>query len=111
MITAEFEMGEAEKELALTVRGHASFDEVGKDIVCASASILTYTLAKVAESYFEKGHLEEHPILRLNGGDACIVCKCKSYFAYADMLFAFDMARVGFTLLAENYPQNVNVLG
>ena len=111
MIKAVFERKEAVKELTLKVSGHACFAEIGTDIVCASASILTYTLAKVAEDMFEKGHLEEYPILRLNGGDAVIVCRCKSYLAFADVCQAFDMTKVGFTLLAENYPQNVNVLG
>ena len=111
MITAIFERNESVKELTLKVSGHASFDEVGKDIVCASASILTYTLAKVTEDMYEKGHFEGYPILRLNGGDALIECRCKSYFAFADAIQAFDMTKVGFTLLAENYPQNVNVIG
>ena len=109
MITAVFERNESVKELTLKVSGHASFDEIGKDIVCASASILTYTLAKVSEAMFEKGYLEKYPVLRLNGGDALIECRCKTYFSFADAMQAFDMTKVGFTLLAENYPQNVNV--
>jgi len=41
------------RHLTVTVTGHAKSDEPGKDLVCAAATILTYTLAGNAESLAE----------------------------------------------------------
>ena len=35
--------------LALTVSGHAGFDEVGRDIVCAAVTAIEYTLIAAME--------------------------------------------------------------
>ena len=111
MITAEFDFNMETLEASLIVRGHASFAEIGTDIVCASASILTYTIAEIVQQMEERGRLEDTPIIRLEVGDACVACKCKDTKTFAKVLNAFDVVRTGFNLLAENYPQNVNVLG
>ena len=82
MIKAVFERREEERVITLTVYGHACYAEIGTDIVCASASILTYTIAEIVQGMYEKGNLEEYPIIRLNGGDALIECKCKDYLTF-----------------------------
>lgn len=111
MINAEFAFNFETFEASLVVKGHASFDEIGKDIVCASASILTYTLANMMLDMHERGRLVEYPVIRLEGGDAIVECKSKDKLAYTRVLDAYQFTLAGFGLLAENYPQNVNVLG
>ena len=57
MITAEFDFNMETLEASLIVRGHASFAEIGTDIVCASASILTYTIAEIVQQMEEKRNM------------------------------------------------------
>lgn len=109
MITAIFDYNLETFEASLIVKGHASFAEIGTDIVCASASILTYTLAKMVKDMHERGRLEDIPVIRLEGGDACVAFKCGDKTAFVRLLNAYQFAMTGFTMLAENYPQNVNV--
>ena len=35
----------------ITIQGHAGQDELGKDIVCAAASILLYSMAETLQGY------------------------------------------------------------
>ena len=109
MINAEFAFNFETFEASLIVKGHASFAEIGSDIVCASASILTYTLANMVQDMHERGRLEEYPVIRLEGGDAIVECKSKDKLSFTRVLDAYQYALTGFALLAENYPQNVNV--
>ena len=109
MITAIFDYNLETFEASLIVKGHASFAEIGTDIVCASASILTYTLAKMVIDMHERGRLEGFPVIRLEGGDACVACKCKDRATWVKMVNYYQFAMTGFTMLAETYPQNVNV--
>ena len=109
MITATFDYNLETFEASHIVKGHASFAELGTDIVCASASILTYTLAKIVKDMYESGRLEEFPVIRLEGGDACVACKCKDKTTFVRVLNSYLFAMEGFTLLSETYPQNVNV--
>jgi uncharacterized protein YsxB (DUF464 family) len=109
MITAEFDYNLETFEASLIVKGHASFAEIGTDIVCASASILTYTISAIVQKMWKKGRLTDIPVIRLEGGDACISCECEDECGFIKVLHAFETIKTGFTLLAENYPQNVNV--
>ena len=107
MITASFHNNAELWEVSLTVKGHAGQAEVGKDIVCASASILAYTLAQIVHSLEHR--LEGEPIISLASGDTTISCRCKNYRTYVKVLNAFNFTQVGFTLLAQNYPQFVEL--
>lgn len=40
----------------LTVSGHARYGPAGKDIVCAAASVLWYTLCEVLDNAKDEGH-------------------------------------------------------
>ncbi len=107
MITASFYNNAEQWEVSLTVKGHAGQAEVGKDIVCASASILAYTLAQIVHSL--RHRLEGEPTINLVSGDTTISCKCKNYRTYVKVLSAFNYTETGFTLLAHNYPQFVEL--
>ena len=95
---------ESGKKLSLRVEGHAGYEEHGKDIVCASASILAYTLASIVDSFDEV-----EPIIDLSSGDTTIECECKDDVTYRMVANAFRYTKIGYALLENNYPQYVRL--
>lgn len=90
----------------LTVQGHAKSDEYGRDLVCASASILAVTLG------CNVGHLEEGGVVtdvsvRLDPGNAEISCKPKTRFRNV-VKQTFQSVCVGFEILASKYPEYIS---
>ena len=106
MITASISYNHELLELSLKVEGHAGYDEEGKDIVCASASILAYTLAQML-SYYEGGVESD---INLESGNTIISCKCKGLSPFTKAVHAFNFAETGYRLLAHNYPQYVRLM-
>lgn len=96
------------KSLILTVKGHSGQAESGQDIVCASVSILTYTVAQVVQEMHSKGNLKKKPTIRLESGDAVVTCKPNKAY-YNEALHAFSVVQTGYHLLAHNYPQYVEL--
>jgi uncharacterized protein YsxB (DUF464 family) len=96
MIKATFT--ESEKKLSLRLEGHAGYAEIGKDIVCASASILAYTLASFVKDV-------EDSIVDLTSGCTTIECETSD----RAVVNAFLHTKRGFELLAFNYPQYVEI--
>ena len=90
----------------VTVEGHARSGEVGHDLVCASASILIYTLASFAR-HTQKARQSHKLVLKLDNGDAEVSCKPKKPYKGAITL-VFDSICAGFELLARNYPENIS---
>lgn len=82
----------------LSLQGHAYSGEPGHDLVCASASILVWTLAAARQV--------TAPELRLEAGDAAVSCKTPRRFD-APVTLIFDTICAGFALLAKNYPDNI----
>lgn len=88
----------------LDVFGHANYKK-GDDIVCSAVSILCYTLDKSLKKYADYADIQSKSF---NG----------HYIIYADVLperhneikNAFDTIMCGFELLADNYPENVNII-
>ena len=101
MITATFT--ESGEKLSLRIEGHAEYAEHGKDIVCASASILACTLATMIESFGIKSNIN------LEIGDTTIECECNEHPMMDVIRDAFNFANWGYTLLAQNYPQYVRL--
>ena len=106
MIKATF--AREDEVIVLKVEGHAGQDEKGHDIVCAAASILTYTIAQYLRYVGEQGGLKGEPHIKLNDGDALIVAKPTEEYE-GEVLNAFFVAEVGYSLLAQNYPQYVEL--
>ena len=106
MITASFSRNDNGITLRLT--GHAGMAKKGEDIVCASATILAYTVAQSLQFMYEEGGLEERPHIRLDEGDAEITAIPKKD-TYNEALHTFFVAQVGYHLLAHNYPQYVGL--
>ena len=90
----------------LTVTGHAGADELGHDLVCASASILAYTLAANVANMADNGQVRE-PVIKNNPGDTEISCNPRHNLK-ASVTLVFDSVCVGFELLAHDYPDFVS---
>ncbi len=110
MIKVTYSKDRDKRECFLRVNGHAGQAEIGKDIVCASASILTYTVAKEIKDMELRGQLAQTPRIELESGDAVIECKAASADAYEEILHTFYVVCIGYRLLAQNYPQYVEYL-
>lgn len=108
MIQASFKKDEESNAIIMTVKGHAGQDNTGHDVVCASASILAYTIAQYLQYVHDRGGLQKKPHIVLNDGDALIVAKPTKEFE-GEVLNAYFVAEVGYSLLAHNYPQYVEL--
>lgn len=109
MVQAEFFTNKESGSITMKLTGHAGQAKKGEDIVCASASILAYTVAQALQFMYEQGDLQKKPLLKLDEGDTIIVAKPK-HEAYAEALHTFFVAQVGYHLLAHNYPQYVTLV-
>jgi uncharacterized protein YsxB (DUF464 family) len=90
----------------VSLTGHAQSDEKGKDLICASASILAYTLA----DYVKKAEEENRvwcSLTYLEEGDAIISCSPNEGKSDA-ITIVFDAICRGFELLARHYPDNIS---
>ena len=90
----------------VSVEGHAQSGEAGHDLVCASASILVYTLASFVEN-MKKARQSYNTKTDLKDGDALISCTPPSRYKGAVTL-VFDSICGGFELLAKDYPDNIS---
>ncbi len=109
MISVSLIVNDKNRSLRLKVKGHAGQAIFGQDIVCASASILTYTVAQIVTDMAGKGLLETEPTIILDSGDATVECISKDDTAYSEALNGYYVAMVGYQLLAHNYPQFVEL--
>ena len=94
--------------ISLRVNGHAGQAAMGQDIVCASASILAYTVAQTLVYIDAQGGLKTRPRIKLKNGNAEIICKPTDEYA-GEVLQTFFVAEVGYTLLSHSYPQYVDI--
>lgn len=94
------------ESISVTMKGHALSGEAGQDLVCASASILAYTLAANVTTLEEQGFLKQMSI-KLNPGDAEIKCIPESHYKYT-VAVIFNSVCAGFALLAHDYPDNIS---
>lgn len=108
MTEATFSTNKKAGSITLKVSGHAGSAEQGKDIICAAASILSYTLAQAVTFMHEEGKLHKKPNIRMKDGEAVITVKPKDEW-YGEALHAYFITQVGFHLLSHNYPQYVTL--
>ena len=90
----------------LTVEGHARSAEPGHDLVCASASILAYTLAQNVMDLEHGGYIRRSPVIELEEGKAEVCVSPRSNFRSVVMLI-FDSVCTGFALLERDYPEYI----
>lgn len=109
MVVAKFTMDEERKMVSLHVKGHAGQNALGQDIICASASILAYTVGQNVKMAESRGMLKYPPKIKLKDGDAIITCRAKDDECYSELLHTYLVVQTGYVLLAHNYPQYVAV--
>lgn len=107
MIKVSFTRKE-DKTFLFKIDGHAGQDDSGHDIVCSAASILAYTLAQTMRYIEYEDGLEENPIICLSEGNAVILVKPKEEYE-GEVMQIFFTIEVGYSLLAQNYPQYVDL--
>ncbi len=107
MIKAKFYTKDG--SICMELSGHAGQAKKGKDLICASASMLAYTVAQTVRFMFEEDKLTEEPQIVLEDGNAFVEAVPKSEH-YAEALHTFFVGQVGFHLLAHNYPQAVELI-
>ena len=95
---------ESGKKLSLRLEGHAGYAEIGKDIVCASASILANTLASIVSSFDEV-----ESVIDLASGNATIECECEDEQTFISIKNAYHYTEIGYALLEHTYPQYVRL--
>ena len=107
MIQVSFTRTE-DKTLLFKIDGHAGQDNSGHDIVCSAASILAYTLAQTMRYIEEQDGFELKPIIQLNEGKAIVLVRPREKYE-GEVMQSFFTIEVGFSLLAQNYPQYVEL--
>ena len=110
MITVTFSTNRDKREASLCIKGHAGQAKIGQDIVCASASILAYTVAQIIKAMDSHKDLEETPTISLEHGDGIVSCRAKDDYLYSEVLHTFFVVQTGYALLAHNYPQYVQII-
>ena len=106
MVKAVFKVNEETGEIALTVKGHAGYAGVGYDIVCASATILAYTIAQNITTMHEVGRLKEEPKITLEEGNILVSC-IPTEEAFEEAFHAYIVVLGGYMILAKNYKKYV----
>ena len=108
MTTAKFGIEAGAGALVMDVRGHTGFAELGKDPVCAGASVLAMTVAQCVELMGEDGKLQKKPNIRIQTGRVTVVAKPQPEHVH-EALHLFWVGQVGMQLLSESYPGNVEL--
>jgi uncharacterized protein YsxB (DUF464 family) len=109
MVVAKFSMDEKKQSVTLKVKGHAGAAPKGHDTVCASSSILAYTVAQNVKMAEARGMLKYSPTVKLRDGDSIISCRAKDDDSYTELLHTYLVIQTGYQLLAHNYPQFIAV--
>lgn len=92
--------------VGIYAEGHARYAEAGRDIVCASVSILLQTFAQISLALRESG---ARVVCEVEEGRVRVEIKVISpeLFKYASC--ALQVVEVGCELLARQYPNHVKV--
>lgn len=91
-------------KLSASIKGHAGAGEYGHDLVCASASILAYTLAQNVYDMEGRCAVQDEPIVHLEPGNSYIECTCVGGHL-ADVINVFLVIATGYDLLADRYSE------
>ena len=93
----------------MDMQGHAGTAEKGKDLVCAAATMLVYTLAQAVQFLYEQDRLLEKPKFQIVDGYAHITARPRKC-AMAEAMMTFWVAQAGAFVLERNYPQAVSLI-
>lgn len=84
----------------LSVAGHSDYGAKGKDIVCAGASAITYTLVQSLSSLCTDS-------IKIAEGDGVTILEYKNLSKRAELLI--DSFFIGISGLIEAYPEHVRL--
>ena len=112
MVRAIFDVNPEIGRLEMRFHGHAGFAEMGKDPVCAGASVLAMAAAQCIELMGQAGRLRMEPRVTVSGGNVRVVCNPKPE-RFDEAALIFSVAHVGMAMLEEAYPgyAEVKVIG
>ena len=106
MVKIHFWQEKDKGSIHMKVKGHANTAPKGEDLICASATMLVYTVAQAMTFMFEQGQLKEKPKIKIREGKALVVAKPKEEFL-AEVLHTYWVAQCGAHVLACNRPDAV----
>lgn len=89
--------------LHMNIKGHSGAGEAGKDLVCAGASTLAFTLVTVA-----KNIPEYRAEIKMSDAEIDIVLHPDEDQTRGVMI-AMDTVFIGFAMMAVTFPDNVSV--
>lgn len=108
MIKIHFWQDKENGSIHMKVKGHAETAPKGVDLICASATMLVYTVGQAVTFMYEQGYLEEKPHIKIREGKAVVVARPKEDYL-AEVLHTFWVAQCGAHTLACNYPEAVSL--
>ncbi len=103
MIAVSIQQDREQGFLSMDLIGHAGYAELGKDPVCAGASVLAMTLAQCALAMEEAGALRKKAHLRIRNGRVLVTVKPRPE-RFDEAALLFWACGTGLRLLAEAYP-------
>lgn len=108
MVTATFHR--IKGSYVAVIHGHAGFDEQGKDIVCAGASLYAFGLCQCVMQMDSERKFKKPPSVKIgtDGGEIVIAVRPKPRHE-AELQHYFHMAQAGFMILKQSYPDNVDL--
>ena len=92
----------------MEVRGHAGFAELGKDPVCAGASVLAMTAAQCVKAMEQAGRLQKKAHIVIRSGRVLVTAKPREEF-WNEAKHLFWVGETGMRLLSEAYPGYIKV--
>lgn len=94
--------------LSLEVIGHAGFARLGRDPVCAGASVLAMTLAQCVRTMEEAGRLQKKAHIIVRNGRVLVTVKPKPE-RWDEAAHLFWVVETGLGLLQEAYPGYIQI--
>lgn len=92
---------------SVKIEGHADSAEYGKDLICASASILFYTLVENIDRLEKQGKCKA-TIKALEGDAEVRIIPHPD--STSEVLSIINTIMVGYEILEADYPENVKVV-
>lgn len=108
MVKIHFWKDPETNSICMKVKGHSGTAPKGQDLVCASATMLVYTVAQALTFMHEQGYLVEKPHMKIREGKASVSVIPKDDY-YAEVLHTFWVAQCGAHVLSKNYPEAVSL--
>ena len=107
MIKAKFY--EQDGKVGMILKGHAGSAPKGEDLICASATMLAYTVGQVAKVMEDNGRLQCKPRIKIRSGRAEVIVTPVDE-AYQEAVHAFWVVKCGIEVLAHNYPDRIKLM-